>query len=88
MKQPMKNLWIRLIVFIFILKMVRIIFSEMEVTEIIFAKASRLCQLSSHRRGFLSDLRFLNPYGQPMDFFPAQSPKNPKLKRNWGLKYM
>jgi hypothetical protein len=37
---------------------------EMEVTEIILAKVSRLCQLSpvsSHRRGFLSDLRFINP---------------------------
>ncbi len=32
---------------------------EVEVTEIILAKASRLWQLSSHSRGFLS--RFLNP---------------------------
>ncbi len=30
--------------------------SEMEVTEIILAKFLRLCQLPSHRRGFLSDL--------------------------------
>ncbi len=30
--------------------------SEMEVTEIILAKVSRLCQLSSHSRGFLSRL--------------------------------
>ncbi len=29
---------------------------EMEVTEIILAKVSRLCQLSSHSRGFLSRL--------------------------------
>ncbi len=34
---------------------------EKEVIEIILAKVSRLCQLSSHRRGFLSDLRFINP---------------------------
>jgi hypothetical protein len=30
---------------------------EMEVTEIILAKVSRLCQLSSHSRGFLSRLQ-------------------------------
>jgi hypothetical protein len=29
---------------------------EMEVTEIIWAKVSRLCQLSSHSPGFLSRL--------------------------------
>jgi len=29
---------------------------EMEVTEIILAKVSRLCQLSSHSHGFLSSL--------------------------------
>ncbi len=34
-------------------------FLEMEVTEIILAKVLRLCQLSSHSRGFLS--RFFNP---------------------------
>jgi hypothetical protein len=33
---------------------------DIEVTEIILAKVSRLCQLSSHRRGFLSDLSCLN----------------------------
>ncbi len=34
---------------------------EMEVTEIILAKVLRLCQLSSHSRGFLSSYIFLNP---------------------------
>ncbi len=33
---------------------------ELEVTEIILAKVSRLCQLSSHSPGFLCN-RFLNP---------------------------
>jgi hypothetical protein len=37
--------------------MVPLTFLKMEVTEIILAKVSRLCQLSSHsRRGFLSRL--------------------------------
>ncbi len=36
-------------------------YPEMEVTEIILAKISRLCQLSSHSRGFLSRLYIFNP---------------------------
>jgi hypothetical protein len=37
---------------------------EMEVTKRILAKVSSFCLLSavpSHKRGFLSDLRFVNP---------------------------
>ncbi len=34
---------------------------EMEVTKIIWTEISGFCQLSSHKRGFLSDLRLLNP---------------------------
>ena len=39
------------------------IFPEMEITEIILAKVSRLCQLSSHRRGFLSRLKIFKSIG-------------------------
>jgi hypothetical protein len=34
--------------------------AEMEITEIILAKVSRLCQLSNHSRGFLSRPRIFN----------------------------
>jgi hypothetical protein len=36
---------------------------EMEVTDIILAKVSRLCQLSSQRRGLLLGYTFLHPLG-------------------------
>jgi hypothetical protein len=36
---------------------------EMEVTEKILAKVSRLCHLSSHSRGFLSSLQIFKSIG-------------------------
>ncbi len=38
----------------------KVVDPEMEVTNIILAKVSRFCLLSSHKHGFLSDLRFFN----------------------------
>jgi hypothetical protein len=40
----------------------------MEVTKIILAKVSRFCQLSSHKHGFLSDLRFFKFIGLAYGF--------------------
>jgi len=51
----------------------------MEVTEIILTKVSRLCQLSSNSRGFLSiGYRFLNPQGLVVVFFLGNRFLNPQ----------
>ncbi len=45
--------------------------AELEVTKIILTKVYKTIFSWLFTTGFLLDLRFLNPYGQPMGFFPT-----------------
>ncbi len=53
---------------------IQVSYPELEITEIMLAKVSRLCQLSSHSRGFLSRLQIFKYIGPTVayEFFGAQ----------------